>query len=94
MSENEVEPRTIAVDMWPIEMGPMIATYVVTDEEAREVGLEFGGSANVWGDVIAPILHKKGCPKEATVVGNPYLQMKPRTFETGYTTFVLYEKAA
>jgi hypothetical protein len=83
----------IAVDLTPVKMGPMIANYIVTDDEALAVGLGYGDKPNAWGDIIAPILHSKGCPKEATVIGNPYLQMKPRDEDTGYTTFVLYEKA-
>lgn len=77
-------------------MGPLLAVYVITDKEAQafDARLVVGGAINVWGDILAPLLWSKGCPKDATVIGNPHLQMRERKPGDEHTTFELYEKAA
>ena len=84
----------IFVSFEPGKVGPMHAMYVVTDAEAHELGLKVGGNVNGWGDILAPLLWEKGCPKEATQVGNFLLQMQDRPEGANETVFVLFERAA
>lgn len=72
---------------------PYLAEYVVTDAEAAAAGITpETPHLNSWGDLIAPILERKGCPKEELFLGNGRLVTHRR--EADKVFFRLYHKPA
>jgi hypothetical protein len=67
---------------------PYLAEYCITDAEAAQAGVRGDEAINAWGDLLRPLMLRKGCPEDQVFVGNPRLLMHRR--EGSRTYFRLY----